>query len=260
MILEGGKWPSVRVFFYRESRLPQLLCRCNFLYKPSAFRLHLNEKRVLNVEDYLLISFRTFILYVIVLIVFRMMGKREVGELSLLDFAVYVLIAEVASLAIDNLEQPLMLAIVPIILLFIIQYLNAIFILKNKKMRDAIDGDPTIIIRDGRIVEAEMRKQRYNLDDLFQQLREQGITSVQSVAYAFLEQSGKLSVFQKGKEPFILPLVLDGYVDDKHLTFIGKNRKWLEDMLRNEGIHSTDEIFYCCYENEKLHYQLKARK
>ena len=211
-------------------------------------------------DDFLAIGFRTIILYFIVLFVFRLMGKREVGELSLLDFAVYVLIAEVASLAIDNLDQPLLLHIVPIVLLFIIQYLNALFILKNKKMRDAIDGDPTIIIRDGVIVEAEMRKQRYNLDDLFQQLREQGISSVQNVAYAFLEQSGKLSVFEKGNEPFILPLVVDGYVDEKHLMFIGKERKWLEDMLRDEGIYTTDDVFYCCYENEKLHYQLKSRK
>ena len=211
-------------------------------------------------DDFLIIGFRTILLYFIVLFVFRLMGKREVGELSLLDFAVYVLIAEVASLAIDNLDQPLLLHILPIVLLFIIQYLNALFILKNKKMRDAIDGDPTIIIRDGVIVEAEMRKQRYNLDDLFQQLREQGISSVQNVAYAFLEQSGKLSVFEKGNEPFILPLVVDGYVDEKHLMFIGKERKWLEDMLRNEGIYTTDDVFYCCYENEKLHYQLKSRK
>ena len=211
-------------------------------------------------DEFWLISFRTILLYFIVLFVFRLMVKREVGELSLLDFAVYVLIAEVASLAIDNLEQPIILAILPIVLLFIIQYLNALFILKNKKVRDAIDGDPTIIIRDGVIVEAEMRKQRYNLDDLFQQLREQGISSIQNVAYAFLEQSGKLSVFEKGSEPFILPLVVDGYVDEKHLMFIGKERKWLEDMLRNEGIYNTDDVFYCCYENEKLHYQLKARK
>ena len=211
-------------------------------------------------DDFLIISLRTILLYFIALFVFRLMGKREVGELSLLDFAVYVLIAEVASLAIDNLDQPLLLHIVPIILLFIIQYLNALFILKNKKMRDAIGGDPTIIIRDGVIVEAEMRKQRYNLDDLFQQLREQGISSVQNVAYAFLEQSGKLSVFEKGNEPFILPLIVDGYVDEKHLIFIGKERKWLEDMLRNEGIYTTDDVFYCCYENEKLYYQLKSRK
>ena len=211
-------------------------------------------------DDFWLISFRTILLYFIVLFVFRLMGKREVGELSLLDFAVYVLIAEVASLAIDNLEQPLLLHIVPIVLLFVIQYLNALFILKNKRTRDAIDGDPTIIIRDGFIVEEEMRKQRYNLDDLFQQLREQGISSVQSVSYAFLEQSGKLSVFEKNSDPFILPLVVDGYVDEKHLTFIGKERKWLEDMLRDEGIYTTDDVFYCCYENGQLHYQLKARK
>ena len=211
-------------------------------------------------EDFLIIGFRTILLYFMVLFVFRLMGKREVGELSILDFAVYVLIAEVASLAIDNLEQPLMIGIVPIVLLFIIQYLNALFILKNKKMRDTIEGDPTIIIRDGVIVEAEMRKQRYNLDDLFQQLRENQIGSIQSVDYAFLEPSGKLSIFLKDQEPFVLPLIIDGYIDKKHLKLIGKSETWLENELRAQRIYNVKDVFYACYENDQLYVQLKLRK
>ncbi|WP_332647205.1 DUF421 domain-containing protein [Lysinibacillus sp. 54212] len=210
--------------------------------------------------EYLLISARTIFLYVLVLLVFRLMGKREVGELSILDVAVYILIAEVAALALDDVKQPFMLAVFPIILLFIIQYLNALFILKNKKIRDVIDGDPSVVIKNGVIIETEMRKQRYNLDDLFQQLREQGITSIQSISYAFLEQSGKLSVFQKDGEPFIMPLIVDGYVDKKHLKFIGKDLTWLEDELREQGVLSVKQVFYCCYEGGKVHVQLKARK
>lgn len=211
-------------------------------------------------NDYWLIIVRTIVLYVIVIIVFRLMGKREVGELSLVDFAIYVLIAEVGSLAVEDLDQPFMLSVVPIFVLLIIQYINSVFILKHKQVRDVIDGDPTVIIRDGLIMESEMRKQRYNLDDLFQQLREQGISSIQSISYAFLEQSGKLSIFEKDKAPFLLPLIMDGYVDQKHLSLIGKTEKWLEDELRRQGVYSPSEVFYAYCVDQQLYIQLKARK
>lgn len=211
-------------------------------------------------EEYLIIFSRTIFLYLLVLLVFRLMGKRELGELSILDVAVYLLIAEVAAIALDNYEQSFFKSILPILILFAIQYLNAIFILKNKRVRDVIDGDPSIIVRDGVILEHEMRKQRYNLDDLFQQLREQGVGSIQNIAFAFLEQSGKLSIYLKEDPKFILPLIVDGYLDTKHLRLINKTEQWLEDELRQQGIYSAKQVFYCCYEEGKVHVQLKARK
>lgn len=211
-------------------------------------------------DEYLIIFSRTIFLYLLVLLVFRLMGKRELGELSILDVAVYLLIAEVAAIALDNYEQSFFKSILPILILFAIQYLNAIFILKNKRVRDVIDGDPSIIVRDGVILEHEMRKQRYNLDDLFQQLREQGVGSIQNIAFAFLEQSGKLSVYLKEDPKFILPLIVDGYLDTKHLRLINKTEQWLEDELRQQGIYSAKQVFYCCYEEGKVHVQLKARK
>ena len=160
-------------------------------------------------NDYYLIIGRTVLLYIIVLIGFRLMGKREVGELSIVDLAVFVLIAEVAAFALEDVHKSLWKSILPIILLFVIQMINSVTILKNKRLRDLIEGDPTMIVENGHILEHEMKKQRYNLDDLFQQLREQGIGSVQSIAYAFLEQSGKLSVYLKEDDPFIFPLIVD---------------------------------------------------
>lgn len=207
--------------------------------------------------EYVELTVRTIILYFLVLLVFRFMGKREVGELSLLDLVVFILIAEVAALAIEDLEQPFLLATLPIFLLFIIQYLNAVFILKNKPLRDLIDGDPTVIIRNGLILEQEMRRQHYNLDDLFQQLREQGISSVRSIQFAYLEPSGKLSVFLE-ERPFVLPLIVDGYVDEKHLKMIRKDRDWLIAELGKKRIYDVEQVFYACYENEQLFVQCKS--
>ncbi|MEK4700562.1 DUF421 domain-containing protein [Solibacillus sp. FSL R7-0668] len=211
-------------------------------------------------NDYLLISGRTIFLYIILLVVFRLMGKREVGELSIVDLAIFVLMAEVAALALDDLNHDLVKDILPIGVLFLIQYVNSWFILKNKKLRDFIEGDPTLIIRDGWLCEAEMKKQRYNLDDLLQQLREQGVSTVQDVAYAFLEQSGKLSIYLKDQDPVILPLVLDGYVDQRHLKIINKDVAWLEHELMLQGYTNIRDIFYCSYDHGKWFVQLRARK
>ncbi|MER2000274.1 MAG: DUF421 domain-containing protein [Lysinibacillus sp.] len=207
--------------------------------------------------DYIQLAVRTIALYFIVLIIFRLMGKREVGELSLLDLVVFVLMAEVAAIAIDDLDRPFLLAVFPIVLLFVIQYLNAMFILKNKPLRDLVDGDPTIVIKNGQIVEKEMKRQHYNLDDLFQQLREQGISSIRSIQYAYLEQSGKLSVFLDD-EPFILPLIVDGFVDEKHLKLIQKDREWLLNELAKQQIYDVEQVFYACFENNSLFVQCKT--
>lgn len=211
-------------------------------------------------SDISLIILRTIFLYVLIVVVFRLMGKREVGELSIIDVTIFVLIAEVAALALEDVHSSLFESILPILILFIIQYLNSIIILKNKRLRDLIEGDPAVIIEQGMISEREMRKQRYNLDDLLQQLREAGVDSVTSVNYAFLEQSGKLSIYLKDEEPFSLPLILDGMIDHRHLRLIGKNTAWLEQELMQVGYTNIANIFYCCYEDGRLHVQLKARK
>lgn len=209
-------------------------------------------------EVYLQLLFRTVFLYLLILIVFRLMGKREVGELSIMDIVVFVLIAECVAFAIEDVDKPLFQNVFPIILLLAIQYLNSLLALKSKKVRDLIDGDPSIIVENGIINQKEMRKQRYNLDDLFQQMREERISSVQQIKYAFLEPSGKLSIFLMDDDPLIFPLIVDGYIVERHLQFIQKDKTWLIESLKNKGYENTEDIFYCCYENYDLHVQLKA--
>lgn len=208
-------------------------------------------------EEYLVLIFRTFFLYVLILAVFRLMGKREVGELSVIDLVVSVLIAEVAAFALDDYEAPLFNAVLPIIVLFLIQILAAVISLKNKKFRDLVDGDPALLVRDGVILESEMRKQRYNLDDLCQQLRENGIASVTEIAYAYLEPSGNLSVYKKDEKAFVIPLIIDGDIQERHLTILHKDVDWLLAELAKQNVKDTSTVFFCVLEDNKLHVQLK---
>ncbi len=186
------------------------------------------------------------------------MGKREVGELSVMDLVIFVLIADVASFAVDDPKRNLFESILPMIILLVIQVAISCISLKSKKIRDKIDGDPTTIIRDGVLFEQEMKKQRYNLDDLFQQLREQKIGSIQKIAYAFLEPSGNLSVFMKDSLPPILPLIVDGEIQKRHLQLIEKNEQWLREELMKIGYKDTENIFYCCFEDGEIYVQLKS--
>lgn len=207
--------------------------------------------------DLFIIAFRTVLFYAIIVFVMRVMGKREVGELGVIDIVVFLIIAEVAAFALDSPDEKLIEAIVPIIVLVAIQLITSYISLKSKSFRDLVDGDPSTLIRDGEIMEEELRKQRYNLDDLFQQLREQKVGSVRDVTYAFLEPSGDLSVFIKGDTQPALALVSDGVIQLRHLTLIGKTEEWLAQELKKQGIGDVAHIFYCSYEKNELKYQLK---
>ncbi len=208
-------------------------------------------------NDLLIISFRTVFLYILILIILRIMGKREVGELGIIDVVVFVIMAEVAAFALDSPDKKLMHSIVPMLVLLVIQLVSSYFSLKSKKFRDIVDGEPTLIIRHGIILEQEMRKQRYNLDDLFQQLREQQVGSVHEVSFAYLEPSGNLSVFKHDDIQPVLSLISDGVIQSRHLELIGKTEEWLVKELQNLGVNDVKQIFYCSFENNELKFQLK---
>ncbi|GLC88455.1 DUF421 domain-containing protein [Lysinibacillus piscis] len=208
-------------------------------------------------EEYWLIIFRTVFLYIFLVIVFRLMGKREVGELSVIDLVVFVLMAEVAAFALDDEKNSLFKAILPILILLLIQIVSAYLSLKFKKVRDLVDGEPSLLVRDGVILEKEMRKQRYNLDDLCQQLRENGISSVTEIAYAYLEPSGNLSVYKKDEKSFVYPLIIDGDIQERHLRIVHKDVEWLQAELAKNHIDDSRTVFFCIWEDNRLHIQLK---
>lgn len=208
-------------------------------------------------QDLLIIAFRTVIFYILIIIFMRVMGKREVGELGIIDIVVFLIIAEVAAFALDSPDEKMIEAIVPMVVLVLIQLISSQISLKSKVFRDAVDGEPSLLVRDGHIMEDELRKQRYNLDDLFQQLREQRVGSIRDVTYAFLEPSGNLSVFTKDDIQPALTLISDGEMQVDHLELLQKSEGWLLEQLKRQGVEQIDLIFYCSYENGKVTYQLK---
>ncbi|WP_102263706.1 DUF421 domain-containing protein [Mesobacillus jeotgali] len=219
-------------------------------------------------EQYIIILFRTVLLYLLILLIFRLMGKREIGELSILDLVVYIMIAEMASLAIENTKDPLVDTLLPISVLVIIQITLAMMSLKSKKFRDIVDGKPTIIINNGKIDEKAMRSQRYNFDDLLLQLREKDVGDIADVEYAILEPSGTLSIFQKKQgeqegqqdsSSLALPLIIDGEVQEDHLVMMDKSSSWLLEHLSKQGYDNPEEISFCSYQNGKFYIDLKDK-
>lgn len=209
-------------------------------------------------EHYLYILFRTIFFYVLILIIFRLMGKREIGELSILDLVVFIMIAEMAVVAIEDTDSPILHTVLPMVFLMLLQIVLALFSLKSKKFRDIMDGKPSIIINNGKIDEGMMRKLRYNFDDLLLQLREKDIRSIANVEFAILETSGKLSIIQKEKGnkkkegSITIPLILDGAIQEPNLKRIQKTNLWLRQELRKKGYHDIKKISFCSFEDEKF--------
>ena len=130
----------------------------------------------------------------------------------------------------------------------------AYYSLKNAKVRDAFDGTPSVMIDRGIINFKEMVKQRYNIDDLLTQLREQHVRSIEEVDYAVLETSGKLSVFTKKNKKigdYPLPLILDGDIQIETLEAIAKTREWLEKILLEKNL-LLEDIFYAFYKEKDI--------
>ncbi|MBD3107864.1 DUF421 domain-containing protein [Bacillus sp. AGMB 02131] len=202
-------------------------------------------------NELIIIIFRTIFMYALIIIIFRLMGKREIGEMSLLDLGVFLMLAELAAVAIEDINVTLIEAIVPMVSLMIIQITLAIISLKIPKFRKLLDGKPTIIIHNGKVDEKAMKTQRYNFDDMLLQLREQNIFTLSEVDYAILEPSGKLSVLKKStgseKEATIipLPLILDGIIQVDNLRYFDIREEWLVEQLRQNGYHDYRKISYC---------------
>ncbi|WP_141433654.1 DUF421 domain-containing protein [Bacillus sp. 03113] len=208
---------------------------------------------------YLIIILRTLFLYGLILLIFRLMGKREIGSLSILDLVVFIMIAELAVVAIEDPTDQILNTILPMLLLMGVQIFLALLSLKSKRIRDFLDGRPTIIINQGKIDEKAMKEQRYNFDDLLLQLREKNIRNLSDVEFAILEPSGKLSVFEKSRshnKGIMVPLIIDGIIQEKNLEKINQTNLWLRSQLRQRGIKHLKQVSFCSYQNGEFFIDL----
>ncbi|MGE6259536.1 DUF421 domain-containing protein [Heyndrickxia sporothermodurans] len=216
----------------------------------------------MSLYHYFTIGWKTIILYLVILVIFRFMGKREIGELSVLDLVIFIMIGELAAVAIENHREPIAHTILPMVILLGIQVLFAFFSLKNPKFRQMIDGTPSIIIRKGKIDEKAMKKQRYNFDDLLMQLRQKDINNIADVEYAILETSGELSVIKKDNKKkqtitYTLPLIVDGKISIENLANRQLSETWLRRELRSRGYLDLTRISFCSFQDGEFFIDLK---
>lgn len=183
--------------------------------------------------------------YLLLIVVMRFMGKREIGQLNLFDLIILLTIVDLLVIGIEHYEENFFIWISPVILLAILQKVIAIILLKLPILRNLIDGSEVVIINKGQLDLKNMKKINYNMDDLYNQLRQKDVRSVEQVEYAILETNGKLSVFLKRDQSkvFPLPLIISGKVNKEALRALDKDKEWLEKELRKLGYQSIKKIY-----------------
>ncbi len=201
---------------------------------------------------------RTLIVYTVLLVVMRIMGKREVGQLTPSDFVVAIVIAELAALPMEH-KTSIINGLVPILTLMVAEIFLSWVSLKSLTFRKILSGTPTIVIAQGKIIEAALRSQRYNVHDMLSQLRDKGVASVAEVEYAILEPSGHLSVFLKSAcrpvipkdlnlcpkyEGIPMPLIVDGQIIETNLKKIRRSKPWLLELLQQHGYASHKQVLF----------------
>lgn len=181
------------------------------------------------------------------------MGKRELNQLGAVDVVINILIANIAASGIVE-ESFWVDSFGGVVMIVILQVLMSKIQLHKTKVRDIVDGEPSLIIKNGRIDYSELGKIRIDLDDFIMLLRTQGVVNPEDVQYAIIEKNGKLIVFEK-KLPtkvFPLPLIVSGSIKEKALQSFGQSKQWLKDTLRKHEVTNLNEIDYLFYEEHKF--------
>lgn len=207
----------------------------------------------------LIIFFRAFILYFLVVLVIRMMGKRQIAQMQPFELVITILIAELAATPMENSAIPLISGVIPILTLLSIQVIVSFISIKSEIFREIVCGKPSILIDKGRIVQSEIRRLRINMNDLLEQLRSKDYPNLSDVEYAILETNGQLSILPKSHkrqvnvsdlnvkaeaEELPVTLIVDGKLVEKNLKKTGHNQDWLLMQLKKRNIDKIEDAFF----------------
>jgi len=202
---------------------------------------------------------RTLILYLLIMIGLRLMGKRQIGELEPSELVLTMMLSDLATVPMQDFGKPLLSGVIPILTLLALSMLLSQLSLKSLRFRSLVCGKPTILIENGKLRQGAMRKNRFTIDELLEELRGQGICDIQSVKYAVLENSGQLSILpwpqeqpptvkqmrMDVKDDVELPRILinDGRVIERNLVDCKKSEEWLKTQLKKHGFGSPGDVF-----------------
>ena len=224
----------------------------------------------------LVLVVRTLILYLVVVIALRVMGKRQIGELQPSELVVAIMISDLASVPMQAINIPLITGIIPALTLIIAEVVMSFISLKSRAARKFITGEPSIVVYNGHVNEQELGKLRFNLNDLLEELRIAGYPNLNDVEVAVLETNGKLSVIpttqarpvtvrdmqvqNPDQEGLPYMMVTDGEYNDEEIRRSGKSREWLDKQLQKHHVASVKEVFIASLDvNDGLFLQMRGQ-
>lgn len=218
------------------------------------------------------VFFRTLIIYFVIIVCLRVMGKRQLGELQPSEFVIAILISNIATLSIEDIDIPLIGAVVPIITLMSAEVILSYITLKSGKAQTLVTGNPVVIIRNGNIDQKNMRDLRLSIEDLMSQLRINGFFDIEDVSWAIIETNGQLTVYPKAEAQPLTPkslvspesasnfppmvLISDGTLCSKTLSACNLTEKWLKGVLEKEKL-SESEIFLMTCDSSAKYFIVK---
>ena len=219
-----------------------------------------------------MIFLRTIIMYIFLVVVMRLTGKRQIGELQLSELITALLLSELAASPITNNNIPLCYGIVPILTLICIEIINTFIVTKSQILKRFFDGVPSILINKGVLDQKELAKTRMSIEELTAELRLKDIYDLSEVEYAILEQNGQLSAAPKtaakplsvGDMSLVLPdkgiahlLIVDGKISKYNLRLTGKTEIWLKKRIKAYGFADIDEVFLFTIDDSGGEYILR---
>ncbi len=218
---------------------------------------------------------RTIILYILIIAGVRLMGKRQVGELEPSELVLSLIIADLASVPMQDYGIPLLTGVVPILTLLAVTMILSVLTMKSVRFRAVVCGRPSMVIRNGVVDQTEMAKNRLTVDELLEELRIQGYTDLSTVKYAILETNGQLSVlpYANQKPPTArelkvaveeggLPRVVvsDGKLLERNLKALGHDRPWLDRQLSQRGCKDVSKVFLLLVDEADAVYFVKKEQ
>ncbi len=220
------------------------------------------------------IILRTLILFSGLLIMMRLLGKRQIGQLQPYEFALTLIAADLATTPMSDINTPLLWGIIPIYVLLASGLILSLVSLKSVKARHIICGKPKILIERGVILEEALRTVRYTINDLAEQLRSKDIFDISEVYYAILETNGEISVILKSQYRTCMPndisvlppqdelsvaLIMDGTIQTANLDYVQKSEKWLRGKMRKLGMENEKDILLMTYDGSKLYVHASGK-
>lgn len=223
------------------------------------------------------IFIKTIILYALIVFGLRIMGKRQLGELQPSEFVVTILVSNIATLPIEDVDIPLLAGILPILTLVCFEVMMSTLSLKSRRARKIISGSPKIVIRDGAIDQKQLKELRFSIDDLMEELRQNSVFDITDVAFAIVETTGKLSVYQKFEarnvtskmlnlpsagEETAPPMVVisDGVLIPGSLEYCNLRPEWLQKTLKEKNLAQKEVFLMTCNRQADFHLVKKERR